>query len=113
MNQSAYPHLIELKKDAVIQFNEEFFNVALCPDMGARVFAEINGISPHRIDLETVKNPDKPFNNFGGANIWPAPEGGKFGLTITVTSGTSSLRSTINPSRSSNKNQIPQRCKKR
>lgn len=80
MNQSAYPHLIELKKDAVIQFNEEFFNVALCPDMGARVFAEINGISPHRIDLETVKNPDKPFNNFGGANIWPAPEGGKFGF---------------------------------
>jgi hypothetical protein len=80
MNKSNYRHLIELKQDTAIRFKEAHSEAALCPDMGGRVFVEIDGISPHRIDLETVRNPDKPFNNYGGGNVWPAPEGGKFGF---------------------------------
>ena len=33
-----------------------------------------------RIDLAAVRQPDQPFNNFGGMNLWPAPEGGPFGF---------------------------------
>jgi hypothetical protein len=80
MSNSNYQIMADFKKDAVLRFKKTHFDVVLCPDMGGRIFAEINGISPHRIDLETVKNPDKPFNNYGGGNVWPAPEGGKFGF---------------------------------
>jgi hypothetical protein len=34
----------------------------------------------HRIDLETAANPTQSFNNYGGGNFWPAPEGGQFGF---------------------------------
>ena len=80
MTKSNYQILTDVKKDHIIRFKEPHYDVVLCPDMGGRVFVEIDGISTHRIDLETVKNPDKPFNNYGGGNVWPAPEGGKFGF---------------------------------
>ena len=44
------------------------------------MFAELCGSCMHRIDIDCVMNPDKPFNNFGGNNFWPAPEGGAFGF---------------------------------
>ncbi|OHB52893.1 MAG: hypothetical protein A2Y12_03615 [Planctomycetes bacterium GWF2_42_9] len=37
-------------------------------------------MSLHRIDIDTVKSPNKTFNNYGGNNFWPAPEGGIFGF---------------------------------
>ena len=33
-----------------------------------------------RLDIENVENPNREFNNFGGNNPWPAPEGGMFGF---------------------------------
>jgi hypothetical protein len=80
MTKSNYQNLAEIKKDRIIRFKEAMGDVALCPDMGGRVFAELDDISPHRIDLDAVKSPDKPFNNYGGGNYWPAPEGGNFGF---------------------------------
>ena len=38
------------------------------------------GISVHRIDLDCVAKPDRPFNNFGGGNFWRAQEGGRLGF---------------------------------
>jgi len=34
----------------------------------------------HRIDLDCAAHPSASFNNFGGNNFWPAPEGGKLGF---------------------------------
>ncbi|MFA5866158.1 MAG: DUF6786 family protein [Phycisphaerae bacterium] len=80
MSKTQYSLLIDLRKNTSIFFNLGNAQVTVCPDMGGRVFAELEGISLHRIDLDTVKNPDRPFNNYGGGNLWPAPEGGKFGF---------------------------------
>jgi hypothetical protein len=30
--------------------------------------------------MENVRKPNRPFNNYGGNNFWPAPEGGMFGF---------------------------------
>lgn len=51
----------------------------VCPTLGGRVFVEIGGQSMHRIALDLVEHPSHDFNNYGGCNFWPAPEGGKFG----------------------------------
>ncbi len=75
-----YRELKEIKKGSFLKFTGEAGEVILCPDMGGRVFAELAGISLHRIDLECAARPDRPFNNFGGGNFWPAPEGGRFGF---------------------------------
>lgn len=77
---NAYQEMLAIKKDAVVELKEGPGRLAVCPDMGGRVFAELNGVSLHRLHLETVRNPTQPFNNYGGANFWPAPEGGKFGF---------------------------------
>lgn len=76
--ENRYRRLLDLKGEAVLTFNQGIGQVALCPDMGGRVFAELTGLSMHRIDLETVARPHPAFNNFGGGNFWPAPEGGRF-----------------------------------
>jgi len=52
----------------------------LCPDMGGRIFGECCGLNLHRIDLDCAAHPAASFNNFGGNNFWPAPEGGQFGF---------------------------------
>ncbi len=75
-----YQELKEIKKGSFIHFASQAGEVILCPDMGGRVFAELAGSSLHRIDLECAARPDRPFNNFGGGNFWPAPEGGQFGF---------------------------------
>ena len=75
-----FDKLLRLTQGRVIQFKTPCARVALCPTLGGRVFAEVAGRFMHRVDLETVARPEKPFNNFGGGNLWPAPEGGKFGF---------------------------------
>ena len=50
------------------------------PDLGARVFCELDGVCVHRLDMDAVRNPGEAFNNYGGNNFWPAPEGGVFGF---------------------------------
>ena len=76
---SIFDELFRIKGDSILRFESGDSRLALCPDMGGRVFAEVCGLSVHRIDLDTVLNPNESFNNFGGGNFWPAPEGGKFG----------------------------------
>lgn len=77
---SKFDKLLELKGSSVLVFTGDSYRLALCPDLGARVYAEIDGICPHRMDLPTIANPTEDFNNYGGANFWPAPEGGIFGF---------------------------------
>ena len=73
-----YQQLLAIKKDKVLRFRGDSSDCVLCPAITGRVFAEVCGQPMHRIDLDCVAKPDRPFNNFGGANFWPAPEGGKF-----------------------------------
>ncbi|MFZ4695974.1 MAG: DUF6786 family protein [Verrucomicrobiia bacterium] len=76
----AFQRLLEIKKDTVVHLARDRARVAACPDMGGRVFVELDGQCAHRIDLAAVARPGQPFNNFGGVNLWPAPEGGPFGF---------------------------------
>ena len=77
---SAYEQLRELKGATAMEMAAGDGRLLFCPDMGARVFGELGGVSLHRLDLETAANPTDEFNNYGGLNLWPAPEGGKFGF---------------------------------
>ncbi|MCC6442744.1 MAG: hypothetical protein IT210_04705, partial [Armatimonadetes bacterium] len=79
-SDSEFASLLSIKGDRCLRFARPDAALAVCPDMGGRVFAEVLGLSMHRIDLDCVSNPTRPFNNFGGGNFWPAPEGGKFGF---------------------------------
>ncbi len=77
---NAFAELLELKQASALTFQTDDSRLALYPDLGGRVFAEVGDLSVHRIDLDTVAHPDRPFNNYGGGNLWPAPEGGIFGF---------------------------------
>jgi len=77
---NTFRKMIEAKAGKIISFKSDESHATLCPDMGGRIFAELSGLSVHRIDLDCVLDPTAPFNNFGGCNFWPAPEGGKFGF---------------------------------
>ncbi len=72
--------MLDLKKNSLLEVKKGDSGLCLAPDMGGRVFARVGGLTMHRIDLENAASPDQPFNNFGGGNFWPAPEGGKFGF---------------------------------
>lgn len=75
-----YEKLLNIKAEALLEIKDGTSAFCVAPDMGGRIFASAGGLTMHRIDLENAANPDKPFNNFGGGNIWPAPEGGRFGF---------------------------------
>ncbi|HBG78718.1 MAG TPA: hypothetical protein DDW84_07765 [Phycisphaerales bacterium] len=75
-----FQELINFKKDTAFVCGGANAKAAFIPDLGARVFCELNGSSLHRLDIENVRKPDKPFNNYGGNNFWPAPEGGGVGF---------------------------------
>ncbi len=77
---SKFEELIDIKKDSAYIYNKGCGRAAFVPDLGARVFCELDGISLHQLDIENVCRPDRPFNNYGGNNFWPAPEGGSFGF---------------------------------
>jgi hypothetical protein len=78
MQRNKYQELLAMKKGKVLEFARPGAHCVLAPDMGGRVFGEVGELPVHRIDLDCVAEPDRPFNNFGGGNFWPAPEGGKF-----------------------------------
>jgi len=80
MSENKYRDLAALKKESAVFFKTDSAECILCPDMGGRIFCECLGISLHRIDLDCAANPSDSFNNFGGDNFWPAPEGGEFGF---------------------------------
>lgn len=75
-----FQRLLELKADALVTLGSGMNRAAVAPDLGGRVFVEVGGQFVHRIDWKAVKCPNRPFNNFGGTNLWPAPEGGEFGF---------------------------------
>jgi len=77
---SKFDELIKLKTGTSYLYAKDSARVLLAPDLGARVFVELDGSLQHRLDIENVRQPDKPFNNYGGTSFWPAPEGGKFGF---------------------------------
>lgn len=80
ITESSFKKLLDLKGNCCIELEGNNSRIAVCPDLGGRVFAEICGMSVHRIDLENIADPSRDFNNYGGLNFWPAPEGGKFGF---------------------------------
>ncbi len=75
-----YEKLKEIKGEALLAIKDGDSAFCVAPDMGGRIFASAGGMSVHRIDLENAASPVRPFNNFGGGNFWPAPEGGRFGF---------------------------------
>ena len=77
---SKYIELKNILGQGAIELKTESGRVALCPELGGRVFAELCDTSLHRIDPENVKDRSRDFNNYGGLNFWPAPEGGRFGF---------------------------------
>ena len=80
MPGNKYQTLLTLKRNKALEFQTEQAACLLCPDMGGRIFGECGGLNLHRIDLNCAAHPSASFNNFGGNNFWPAPEGGKFGF---------------------------------
>jgi len=79
-SSNTFQQLVGFKKNTAYIYNNNYAKAVIVPDLGARVFCELDGQSLHRLDMDNVKNPDKSFNNYGGNNFWPAPEGGKFGF---------------------------------
>jgi hypothetical protein len=77
---SNFQELIKLQQSKGWMYEKDGAKVFFAPELGARVFCELNGMSVHRLDIENVRKPDKPFNNYGGNNFWPAPEGGGMGF---------------------------------
>lgn len=75
-----FDELIALQSKSGFIYQGDKCRVVFAPHLGARVFCELDGRRLHRLDLENVRKPDKTFNNYGGNNFWPAPEGGKFGF---------------------------------
>ena len=75
-----FQELVTLQENKGFIYEGKNSRAVFAPDLGARVFCELNGMSLHRLDIENVKKADKPFNNYGGNNFWPAPEGGMFGF---------------------------------
>ncbi len=75
-----FQQLVDLENRGGFIYQSGNARAVFAPDLGARVFCELNGLSLHRLDIENVRKPDRPFNNYGGNSFWPAPEGGKFGF---------------------------------
>jgi len=75
-----FDELVRRTRGTAIVLEVPDARLALCPTLGGRLFAELAGQFLHRVDLAAVAHPNNPFNNFGGNNFWPAPEGGKFGF---------------------------------
>ena len=76
---SDFAELVAAKGDSAWIAQTESGRLLFGPDMGARVFCELDGMNLHRLDMATVRDPHQAFNNYGGNNFWPAPEGGIFG----------------------------------
>lgn len=66
-----FQELVDVKKDTACVFTSGNARAIFAADLGARVFCELDGQLLHRLDIDNVKNPNKPFNNYGGNNYWP------------------------------------------
>jgi hypothetical protein len=77
---NSYRQLLNIAPHIPVKCSEGSSSLALFPTLGGRVFAEVAGESVHRVDLSAARNPSADFNNYGGNNFWPAPEGGEFGF---------------------------------
>lgn len=76
-----FKKILNLKGKDGLLHNNGAARVFFSPELGARVFCEIGGIIPHRMNLESISNPSiELFNNYGGNFPWPSPEGGPFGF---------------------------------
>jgi hypothetical protein len=56
------------------------------PALAGRLFLVRGERVAHRFDAAQVLSPSREtgvYNNYGGLNVWPAPEGGEFGWTYT------------------------------
>ena len=80
MSKDKFHKLIELHGSKSFAVKQGDGQAVLVPELGARVFCELAGRSLHRLDIDAVLQPSESFNNYGGNNFWPAPEGGKFGF---------------------------------
>lgn len=80
MSNNNFDKLLDIKGDSVVLYVSGTSRFALCPDLGGRVFVDVAGQCPHRMDFASISAPTAEFNNYGGGNFWPAPEGGKFGF---------------------------------
>ncbi|MFA5865783.1 MAG: hypothetical protein WC975_14005 [Phycisphaerae bacterium] len=84
-----YTRLIDLKKTVLVEFQTATSRLVLCPDLGDRTFAKVGGWSMHRINLDAVAHPNRPFNNFGGGEVSGRRPKGENSASITrVTNGT-------------------------
>jgi len=55
--------LIDLKRGKGVVYQGADARAVFAPDLGARVFCELDGLLLHRLDMENVRRPDRPFNN--------------------------------------------------
>ncbi len=76
----SFDKLIDMKRNSGFVYQDANARVVFAPDLGARIFCELGGLVLHRLDMENVLQPSRTFNNYGGNNFWPAPEGGRFGF---------------------------------
>ena len=57
------------------------------PSLAGRLYFSYSNNVIHRVDAEKIANPANEigkYNNYGGMNIWPAPEGGELGWAYTA-----------------------------
>jgi hypothetical protein len=60
--------------------------VVAVPALAGRIFLVNRDRVAHRFDADRVLSPSREigvYNNYGGLNVWPAPEGGEFGWAYT------------------------------
>lgn len=80
MGASRFDRLVALADRPRVLLESDGGCLLVCPELGGRTFARLVDSCVHRIDLGAVANPSDDFNNYGGGNFWPAPEGGPFGF---------------------------------
>ena len=59
---NVFDELVELKSKNGFLYQGDNVRAFFAPDLGARVFCELNGLALHRIDIENIRRPNKPFN---------------------------------------------------
>ena len=70
---SGFEQVTHLKGTVLMQSGGS--RLAIAPRLGGRIYADIAGTRPHRIDAG--RRPKDVFGNHGGNTFWPAPEGGR------------------------------------
>jgi hypothetical protein len=79
-DETRFRELSDLAESVSLECAVGNSRLGVFPALGGRGFAEVRGVCAHRVDLDAVRNPGESFNNYGGNNFWPAPEGGELGF---------------------------------